>query len=825
MRAIRLERANGDDSPIVVLQARLSVEAGIYRFTYATRTGALLRIDGAIAGAFDREHPAVTAVVALTGDVAVTLEVERRSLPSNHLPPGNGARWRLMQVRATQRPAQTLRAERLGPPGRSVERDRQSIPAQNPSQPIVGHSHLDVAWLWTYSEARRKAVRTFAIAIGHLERTPRVVFTQSQPQLYANVQAADPALFARVVQAAERGAFDTSTAALWVECDTNLPSGESLLRQFAYGMRYVSDTFGRTPTVAWLPDTFGFPSTFPTIAAHAGIELFATTKLMWNDTTPFPYTRFRWRGPDGSELTSALLASYGATASVKRRRIARQRDELLVLGYGDGGGGLTEEMIAETPHDTWLSVEAWMKTLRLGHDALPTYAGELYLEEHRGTLTTSRATKCANASLEAALDEAEELAAWCIAIRAPRSVGESLRTDLRTAWTIVLRNQFHDIAAGTLSAEAYAEVREDYERAERIVARVTESARSILPRGPFAGDAEPVEPQAADGGYRFENGLIRARVRADGTIDELSIAGGPNVVTQANVLAAYEDRPKRWDAWNLDRKYMRRHRRVVARSATVDDGGLVVHLDCGASKVTMRIELRSGEPFLRVDLAVVWNERHVILRTESWLAIAARDVTFGQPHGALQRNAYPTSDTDRAKFEVAGQRYARTEHEGTGIAVFTRDLYGWSARGLKNGGVHLGTSLLRSPMWPDPNCDRGESHIAYAFVPYLGASAGAIEAAWRDYAYPQRVRLMECEDDGVLVVAVKPADDGDGVIVRVRECDGAIHDVTMRCGGRVRQAEPVDAIERPVEGVVAIVEETLRFGLAPYSIRSFRLRF
>jgi alpha-mannosidase len=157
------------------------------------------------------------------------------------------------------------------------------------------------------------------------------------------------------------------------------------------------------------------------------------------------------------------------------------------------------------------------------------------------------------------------------------------------------------------------------------------------------------------------------------------------------------------------------------------------------------------------------------------------------------------------------------------VAILAADTYGWSAHALRRGGVRAGMSLLRSPQWPDPQADRGEHFIAYALVPTAGATIGALEAVWRDYAEPERVRLFTCDDPAVLVVATKPADDGNGIIVRVRECDGELRRVDLRCGGRMREVTAVDACERPVAGDLRVDGELLSFVLPAFSLRSFRV--
>ncbi len=806
---------HGADEATVTLSARADLPAGALRFSYATRTGALLRIDGRVRGAFDGMHRTIE-LPPLPGPHEIALTVERRSLPVAGLPDGDGPRWRLMLARASERAGTHLDVEVAAEPqpGRAID------------VPLVGHAHLDVAWLWTYEATRRKALRTFATALREMENDPRFVYAQSQPQEYAWVFAADRELADRI-RAKVATNWDASVAALWVELDLHAPSGESVLRQFAHGIRWMRDNVGVEPSVAWLPDTFGFPSTLPVLAAHAGVPYFATTKLQWNETTRWPYPRFRWVGDDGSILISAVIDSYDGPIDEKRIATARERDELLVVGYGDGGGGATDADLAAVGAGSrgWTRVDDWFADVARG--PMPEYRGELYLETHRGTYTTHHDVKTRNAQLERELAYAEEVAAWCIAVRAPDGVCRALGDDLRNAWRIVLRAQFHDVMPGTAIGAVYTDVHAEYDRAFAIVTRVREAAASVLPRSDLRLVPPPaIAPERHGDEWVFANDYVRARVRDDGTIVELSGRDGPNLVSRANGLTAYVDRPKKWDAWNVDRDYTSKPVRVKPGGASIEDETLLVRLAVGkATGVTMRLALLEAEPWLRVELAANWNEQHVLLRAEHRIALHARDVRYGQQHGTLVRSAYPEDDAGRAKFEVPGQRWAHVTDGENGLAVFTPDLYGWNAIGLAGGGVRLGNSLLRSPRWPDPLADRGEQRLSYAFVPTSGATIAALEHAWTTYTSEDRVRLFTCENPSVLVVATYPADDASGVIVRVRECDGEHHEVRLRCGGHMRQAVPVDAVERPIAGEPTIAEEELVFELGPFALRSFLVRF
>jgi len=807
----------GADEATVTFTARAVLPDGPLRLRYPTRTGALLRVDGAVRGAFDGKHPTID-LPPLPGEHDLSLEVERRSLPVSDLPAQDGIAWRLMLLRAAQKPAHEIEIA-----------VRDGEPAGEPIDvPLTGHAHLDVAWLWTYDAARRKALRTFATALREIENDPRFVFAQSQPQLYSWVFSADAELAQRV-RAHAQGGWDASVASMWVEPDLHAPSGESVLRQFAHGIRWTRDNLGVEPSVAWLPDSFGFPSTFPQLAAHAGVPYFLTTKLQWNETTRWPYPRFRWNAADGSSLVAAVVDSYDGALTGDRVKTARERDELLVVGYGDGGGGATDADLARVGEGSrgWTRAADWFAR-DVASGALPQHRGELYLETHRGTYTTHHDVKARNAELERALAHAEELAAWCVAVRAPATIRRSLADDLRSAWRILLRAQFHDVISGAAIGAVYTDVHAEFDRALAIASRVGDAAASVLPRSDLRlVPPQPVAPVRDEDGWSFANAYVRARVRDDGTIAELSGAAGPNLVALANGIVAYVDRPKRWDAWNVDRDYARKQVRVRPGGASLEEGALVVRLAVGkSSRLSMRIALLEDEPWLRVEIVAGWHASHVLLRAEHRVALRAREVRYGEQHGTITRTAFPATDAERAKFEVPGQRWAHVADGEHGLAVFTPDLYGWNAVGLEGGGVRLGTSLLRAPRWPDPLADRGEQRLEYAFVPTEGATISALEHAWLTYTPPQeRVRLFTCDEPAVLIVATYPSDDADGVILRVRECDGERRRVAVRCGGRMREAVPVDAVERPIAGDTAIVEEDLVFDLGPFALRSFLVRF
>jgi alpha-mannosidase len=817
--AVRLnltEKTRSGD--LAYLEAVLPPQAEPVGIRYRTWTGALLRVDGRVAGAFDREHHEVVLPPS-PNERHLWLEVELHALPTNGLPSGPGLIWSFLNARSHPRPSPEIEV--------SPERDG-ALPPRHGDLPLIGHSHLDVAWLWSYEQTRRKAERTFAIACDLLDRDPEFAFIQSQPQLYAFVEEADPDLFEHVGTHVSSGRFDPDVAALWVESDCNVPSGESLLRQMLFAHEYCTDRFGIVPGIAWLPDTFGFANTLPQLLAHAGVRYFSTTKLQWNDTTKFPYPQFVWEGPDGSCVIGALIQSYDGGPYPWRVSRARQRHEPLVLGYGDGGGGVTPEMLHKARAlGKWIKPRGWFEDLAARSADLPVHRDELYLEYHRGVYTTHHDVKFHNALLERALGEAEELLAWCVAVHAPRATIGEFAKRVHAAWEIVLRNQFHDVLPGTSITPVYDDAAVEYAQAEELAASVISSAQTILPSARRqSARLERTEPLQDGDAYLFDNGLLRARVSSTGAIVELGVANGKNVCTQANVLALYRDKPRQWEAWNIDAGYERRMQRVTPVTHWIEGGALTIEFMLGASPATMRVALFAGEPFLRVDLDVDWKERRKLLRMENWLPIASQTVTYGSPHGTIVRSARRDVPAQRAKFEVPGQRFAVVRDDaGEGLGIFALDTYGWSGRTLPAGGLQLGHSLLRGTTWPDPHADLGEHHFSYAFAPFSGAGIGALERAWQQFAHEPRVRLFTCEDEAVLIAACKPAVDGDGVIVRVRECDGQPRPVRLYCGARMTEVSAVDALERSIDSPVGIEGEALLFDLSPRQLRSFRVRF
>ena len=334
----------------------------------------------------------------------------------------------------------------------------------------IGHAHIDLAWLWPMEETRRKVLRTVATQDRLMATFPDWGYLMSSPEMWQGVQETEPALFGRMRAQTRAGRLQPA-GATWVECDGQLPSAAAVLRQLQYAGRYFLAEAGHRPRVAFLPDTFGFAGGWPTLLRLAGVDMMVTTKLLWNDTTRFPYTDFAWVGPDGSrvavQLYGGAAAGYNGDGTLDDLDRAWSAYEerggtgrvLYTFGLGDGGGGPTREMLERLSRYRGLPLVPrieWGTLVDLIPDeravsVWPEHRGDLYLEYHRAVFTTQTAVKRGNRRWETRLSGVE---AWS-ALLLPSADG------LEDAWRRVLRNQFHDILPGSSIAEVYQDWRDD----------------------------------------------------------------------------------------------------------------------------------------------------------------------------------------------------------------------------------------------------------------------------------------------------------------------------------------------------------------------------
>ncbi|ODT66707.1 MAG: hypothetical protein ABS75_26430 [Pelagibacterium sp. SCN 63-23] len=361
-----------------------------------------------------------------------------------------------------------------------------------PQITAVGSTHLDVGWLWRIMHTRDKTGRSFATVLNLMEEYPQFVFMYNQSVLFDFLKRDYPEIWERMLKRIKSGQFEIE-GAMWVEPDVNLASGESLVRQIMRGRRFHLEHFGVDPKTIWVPDTFGYSANLPQIMEKSGLKYFVTSKLSWNDTDRHPYDTFFWRGIDGTETKAQLITAqkydseqifttYNGDLSVSETMGAWKRyepkaayDEVVMsYGYGDGGGGPTRAMIERgtrlergipgAPRVKLEGIVPFLNRLGKAMDAdparFPTWNGELYLQYHRGTLTSVAKNKANNRNAERRLRELEFLGALALSTQGHAYPAETLAE----FWELVLINQFHDILPGTSIPEVYVDSDEDYAR-------------------------------------------------------------------------------------------------------------------------------------------------------------------------------------------------------------------------------------------------------------------------------------------------------------------------------------------------------------------------
>ena len=361
---------------------------------------------------------------------------------------------------------------------------------------FIGHTHIDLAWKWRYKHSREKAERSFSTVLRLMERYPEYIFIQTQAQLYESVKEDHPKLYEEIKKRIAEGRWEAS-GSMWVEADCNIPSGESLVRQILYGKNFFKKEFGAKNSFLWLPDVFGYSWALPQILKKAGIDTFITTKISWNETNRIPHDTFTWVGMDGTPILTHFITTpdesgkslyYTYNGNILPRTTrgiwTSYRDKglnknlLFSYGYGDGGGGVTRNMLENLRAISKIPGLPAVKTARVTDyledlhkhinsvkdpRLLRTWDKELYLEYHRGTYTSQANVKRMNRRLELLYRNAEIMQSF-EAIK-NRKWDEQADEKLHKGWKLILKNQFHDIIPGSSITEVYKDTKQEHEEA------------------------------------------------------------------------------------------------------------------------------------------------------------------------------------------------------------------------------------------------------------------------------------------------------------------------------------------------------------------------
>jgi alpha-mannosidase len=783
---------------------------------------------------------------------------------------------------------------------------------------MTGHAHIDLAWLWPLAETRRKIRRTFWTVIDLMDRYPDFTFNQSSAQAYAWIEQDDPTLFEQIRKRVAEGRWEP-VGGMWVESDANVTGGEAFVRQILYGQRYFESTFGSRHTIAWLPDVFGYSGGIPQLFQSGGLRGFFTTKLNWNEANPFPFDLFDWEGIDGSSVVAHTFLNpaqgYNGnivpfdTAGTWRnfRGKTKHNESLFAFGWGDGAGGPTEQML-----ENYARIRDFpgLPRLRMGRadrffdslprEGLPRAVGELYLELHRGTLTTQAKVKQLNRQAEHRLFEAEVFSAIAFLDGYDYPLD-----DIETSWKTLLLNQFHDILPGSSISEVYVDSHQQLQEVvataeslrdralgflsdtspaacELIVANASlhprplaalvpaslgdllaevSSSGGTLTQGVDGGilisipgkhvpglgsvalhlpddsilETSGVSAALSDAGFTLENELVRVVIGPDGTIHSLwdKSAQREAFADRGNQLWAYVDKPYSWDAWDLDETYARDGEEIEdVRSLGIVESGPVrasvrVERRWRGSSITQTYRLWQGSRRLDIETSIDWHERQVLLKTHMPLAVRSHQAAFETMYGAVYRPTHRNSPWDAARFEGCGHRWGDISEAGYGVAILNDAKYGYEALGSD-----LMLSLLRSPMYPDPLADEGTHHFTYSVYPHRGdwtegevvAEAFALNSPLLVTLGQERPSFLRAEGLSLGIGALKRAEDGEGLILRVYEPHGGRGTATLTFS-RPWTVVPVNLLEDPIAEPAGVQGEDARVTLdfRPFEVKSVRL--
>ena len=730
----------------------------------------------------------------------------------------------------------------------------------------VGNSHIDMAWLWPWTETVEVVRNTFGTALQLMREYPDFKFTASAAQAYEWMEEKYPAMFQEIQQRVKEGRWEV-IGGMWVEPDLNMPDGESLVRQILYGKRYFQQKFGKDIHIGWNPDSFGYNWQLPQIYKRSGIDYFVTQKLLWaSEFTKFPYRLFWWQAPDGSRLLTYFPSDYAN--QIDPQKMARDSatygpmmwkydggnnsapavalDMMYLYGVGDHGGGPTRLDLDTAlrwqkgdlvyPQINFSTAGQYFADLEKNKNELkiPTWDGELYFQYHRGVQTSQSEEKKLNRRNEGYLLNAEKLASIEMLF-----LGQYPQQELDEAWKNVLFNQFHDILPGSGIHINYVDAARRYDESSRITfeisrialndiaSRVKSDGVGVLVFNPLSwsqtgevqagvqfptatngiaafdpnGKALPVEVIQSDPqnnwvllrllvenvpatGYKLirlepqgkspatkpnlvatadslENEFVRLKVDPKtGCITSLfdkrsntealalpvesegSPAASPDGLPCGNLLQAFVDKPKRWDAWNIDADFVKQHWDLMQ----ADEVKLVENTPLRAvirvkhhfqkSSFVQDITMYPTVPRVDVHMHADWHEQHILLKVAFSVSARSDKATFEIPYGSVERPTTRNTPAEQAQFEVPALRWADIsgptlsptsgEKGGApkgergvgpvhGFSLLNDSKYGYDA---KDNVLRL--SLLRSPTWPDPETDQGQHEFTYSLYPHGG---------------------------------------------------------------------------------------------------------
>ncbi len=820
---------------------------------------------------------------------------------------------------------------------------------------IVGNSHIDMAWLWPWTETVEVVRNTFQSVLDLMREYPDFKFTMSSARAYEWMQEKYPDLFKQIEQRVKEGRWEI-IGGMWVEPDLNMPDGESLVRQILVGKRYFQKNFSVDVKIGWNPDSFGYNYQLPQIYKKSGMDYFVTQKLLWaHEFTTFPYKLFWWQAPDGSRLLTYFPHDYAGgidaeplakdlsiwMPSIYGPKLTDSPEMMHLYGVGDHGGGPTRVMLdhaeqlraqdAVYPKLQFSFARDFFSDLekKLPSMQVPTWDGELYFQYHRGVFTTQAETKRRIRRAEETVLNAEKFASLATLYGRPYP-----QDDMELTWKNLLFDHFHDIMPGSGIAVNYLDAKRNLENVDRAANEVTAGSLEeiaahintnregvpVILFNPLSWDRTDVSeieaqlPEAAPQiavvdsngkpaetqllsmdhdthrahflllshtpslGYAtyfvrsatnapmvhsmlkasvasLENEFVRVKIdpqsgcmtslfdKRSGT-ESLAPAetdsGGPKDSVCGNLLQTFVDKPKQWDAWNIDADFEKQHWDLDKADEVklVESGPLraVIELKNHFQNSTFvrDIILTAGSPRVDVKMQAEWHEKHILLKVAFPVSARSDKATYEIPFGSVERPTTRNTPAEQAQFEVPAQRWADISDAKHGLSLLNDCKYGYDAKGNV-----LRLSLLRSPEWPDPHADEGHHEFTYSVYPHGGGWKDALTirrgyelnykliplaAERHDGKLASEHSFLQVQPDNVIVSALKKAEDDKALIVRFYEWEGKEGPVTIHVPSGANWASETDLMERPLS-TSPVSSGAITVPTKPYEIQTVKIQF
>ena len=789
----------------------------------------------------------------------------------------------------------------------------------------IGHTHIDVAWLWTVAQTREKVARSFSTVLKYMDEYPEYKFMSSQPALYQFLKERYPETYEKIKERVKEGRWEPE-GGMWVEADCNLTSGESLVRQFLYGKKFFKDEFGIDSRILWLPDVFGYSGALPQIMKKSGIKYFMTTKLAWNQINKVPYDTMMWRGIDGSEIFTHLITTLGVGQSEadffttyngmlhpdailggwhRYQNKDINNDILIAFGYGDGGGGPTREML-ETSKRMEKGIRGIPKVRQEfagnyfeeleerveGNKSLPVWEGELYFEYHRGTYTSMGRNKRSNRRCEQLLMDAELLEVL---------TGTSEKEEMDKIWRTVLLNQFHDILPGSSIAEVYEVTKKEYAEIEsRLAEMIAEKLNLLMDDGQDkisvfntlgfdrndvvslgdchaaaltdeSGKIYPVQETAqgavayitdipAKGGKTLqlldtvkeeasriqitENGIetpfYRISIDENGLFTSIYDKECDREVLKAgekgNLLRMYEDKPMHYDCWDIDMYYSEKYwdAEKADKIQWTEEGPVRATLEIqrtiSNSVIKQKIHFYADSRRIDFSTWVDWKEHQHLLKVHFPVNIHSDEATFEVQFGNLKRKIHGNTSWDEARFESCGQKWMDISEGHYGVSLLNDCKYGYSAKDS-----NIALTLIKSGIEPNKTADQEEHVFTYALYPHkeVWCAAGTVQEAYKlnqpAYAAAGELKnsgksFISTDKDNIIIETVKPAENGDGMIVRLYDCENSLTKATLTFAeGMLESVEECNLMEEK-EADIETCGNSFTVSVKPYEIKTYRVR-